>query len=804
MKLPTLPFLKKQQPSEYYLALLLEEKMLRAVVFEESNGIMNTIGEGKQPLPVPLDDTSFEELLDAADKAISKAESTLPEGVQSHKTIFGVKQDWTENLQISKDHLSTLKKLCDELDLQPIGFLVFAEAIAHLLQKEEGAPVSGILVEIGTKHIIATLLRAGRVAATQQIPIEDDIPKAVDKLLAQFTEVEILPSRIILLDIEKRPRLAQQLSNHSWSKQLPFLHVPQVTPLKEGFETLAVLFGTASQMGFAMSDMPSTRLKQAPKPMIEIQEKESAEPREEAEEEKLPQPEGTPEEVAEEEKTEQESEEPSPEMEDEDEIPEKSLKGDNFGFVKDQDVLESVPQNPKAFHPKNIPEDETEDEFADETFADIPEEVKEDEERSKLPGLGSSAVMLTSGMQKVLGNIKKLPLSSLLGSIKTIIPGRGNGLNLKLLAIPVFIILLILGGIWYFFGVKATATLLINPKNVEASQSVTFSSTDNTNLDSSIIGGTVVPIQEDGKVSTDATGKKDIGDKAKGTVTIYNNDDSSHTISAGSTITSANGLKFVTAKDVTVASASGDIFSGTKPGTQSVDVTAANIGTEYNLPSGTKFAVGSSTVIAAKNDNAFSGGTKKSVTVVAQADLDKLTQDLTQSLSDKANQDMQKNGGGKELLPVFLSTDISNKQFDQKIGDEASSVNLSATISFQALSYTKTDLTALGQKILEKNNNNDNVASNNLTTDIQDTTVSKDGKSVAAKLSVKAGLLPKVDTSQVAKRLAGKSFDQAAEILSDIPQLASVKATLSPNLFFLPHIFPRMASHIMVGVAANE
>src|SRR5579872_6983597 len=115
MKLPSLSFLKKASPKEYFLALLLQDEMLRAIVFEENNGVITTIGEGKSILPAPLDDTSFEELLNASDKAISTAESSLPSNVQSHKTIFGVKEDWTEDLQISKDHLATLKKLCDEL-----------------------------------------------------------------------------------------------------------------------------------------------------------------------------------------------------------------------------------------------------------------------------------------------------------------------------------------------------------------------------------------------------------------------------------------------------------------------------------------------------------------------------------------------------------------------------------------------------------------------------------------------------------------------------------------------------------------
>lgn len=813
MKLPALPFLKKEPPKEYFLALLLQEELLTAVVFEETNGVMHTIGEGRKLFPVPLDDTSFEEILDAADKAISQAESALPNGVQSHKTIFGVKEGWTENLQIKKEHLATLKQLCTELDLQPIGFLVFAEAIAHLLQKQEGAPVSGIFIEMGSTHMLATLLRAGRVIASQQASVSTDLPTAVDSLLAQFTDVEILPSRIIVLDTKNRPNLERQFLNHSWSKQLPFLHVPQITMLTEEFASLAILFGTATQMGFAMPNFPQTRIKTPAQPIQDFSGREEQEGIHEDGSSLADKAQTNTDETLGPEDEGETNKEATTENEDNEYAAEESnsqgASADNFGFVQESDVLETLPHSPKAFHPKHIPEGESEDEFADETFADIPEEVKEDEERSMLPGLGAQGVMITEGMKKVLASLKRLPVSKVTASAKKL-PGmiapEGQSLNLKLLAMPAVIILIIAGILWYFLGVKATATLILNPKTVEASQDVTFSTTDNTNLDSNIIGGTIMPVQEDGKVSTNATGQKAIGNKAKGTLTIYNIDSASHTLSSGTQVTSSNGLKFTLDNSVTVASGSSDP-TNPSAGTGSVNVTASDIGTDYNLPSGTKFTVSGqdSALIAAKNANAFSGGTKQTVTVVSQADLDKLVKDLTSSLSDKAKQDMQKSiGGDKAVLPDFVSTDLSNKQFDHIVGDQTSTVNLSATISFEALTYSQADVNKLAQQVIASKNTDGNINTDKLAVNIQNPTVSKDGKSVTATLAIKGGLLPKIDTTSIAERLTGKSFDQATNILSDIPQLASVKASLSPNLFFLPHTFPHIASHIMVGIASNE
>src|SRR5262249_39280392 len=117
-----------------------------------------------------------------------------------------------------------------------------------------------ILLEIGKRAINATLLRSGRIVESHQGDIQDnDVVQSVDKLLAFFEDVEILPSRILIADGVDNPHLAQKFIKHKWSKTLPFLHVPQVTQLPERFDIRAILHGTATQMGFEVIDVPSAK-----------------------------------------------------------------------------------------------------------------------------------------------------------------------------------------------------------------------------------------------------------------------------------------------------------------------------------------------------------------------------------------------------------------------------------------------------------------------------------------------------------------------------------------------------------------
>src|SRR3989344_9057573 len=256
MNLPFIKIFNKKIAPLYFLVLILRDEKVQAVIFQELEGTVRIIGQKEEHFVSSIDQVDSGEFLQTLDKAISQAESTLPENIQTQKTIFGVKESWTENDQIKKEYLVKLKKASEELGLTPIGFLVISQAISHLLTKEEGAPISAILTEVNKKSITVTLIRAGKSIETKSSEIHESIPFTVDTLLKHFNVPEILPSRIIIFN--GKEDLSQEFISHTWSKSLPFLHLPQITNLPEGFDAKAVLFGAATQMGFEVleKDIP--------------------------------------------------------------------------------------------------------------------------------------------------------------------------------------------------------------------------------------------------------------------------------------------------------------------------------------------------------------------------------------------------------------------------------------------------------------------------------------------------------------------------------------------------------------------
>jgi hypothetical protein len=747
MNLPFFKRFNKKILPLYYLVLVLRDEKAEAVIFEEIQGVAKIIGVREQSFSASIDQISQEEFLVALDKAISGAESSLPENIQTQKTIFGVKQSWTDNDQIKKEYLAKLKKASEELGLVPIGFLVISQAIAHLLQKEEGVPVSAILTEINKKSVTVTLLRSGKNVETKSAEIHESIPFTVDTLLKHFNIPEILPSRIILFD--GKEDFSQEFISHTWSKSLPFLHLPQITNLSRGFEAKAVLFGAATQMGFQIPENELTKKEDNPNEVTE----------------EIPSIENEPVETP---------------------MIEKNLGANNFGFAKDVDVAKMEFQEFQEEEPSSIDEMESKEEkvlpSSESGKTHIEPESSNRFKKIIFPVLN----FIFAAIRKV--DLKKFHFRMPSGKPNIILPA---------------VIILIAGlVVCYFTLLKATVTITVDPKISEQTKSIIFSTTDATDPAKNIIRGDFVSVSEDGSVSTPATGKKDVGTPAKGTVTIFNSLTQAKTLEAGTTLKSLNGLEFTLDSSVTInAVASHSADETVTPTNVSVNVTASQLGKESNLPSGTKFSVDSfdTSDLIAKNDNPFSGGTKSQITVVSKNDSSKLETDLVKQMETKAKDDLLKHlDNGKILLPAFVTETLNKESLSAKIGDQANQVTLTGTVDYQGISYNKTDLVAIGKTLLSNNiPSNQEIDYNNIRTSVLDIN-NKSTNEIDANLNIKGLLLPKIDQTNLVKNIKGKSFKESEDFINKLPQVSDVNIQLSPNLFFLPKNLPSREKNIKV------
>ncbi len=363
--------------------------------------------------------------------------------------------------------------------------------------------------------------------------------------------------------------------------------------------------------------------------------------------------------------------------------------------------------------------------------------------------------------------------------------------NLSIILI-ILITSLLIGGAGliaaYWFLPKAVVTLFVTPKPLEHEFELVAGS--------SLLPADSLEVTVSGDKSTPTTGSKLVGDKATGPVIIYNAT-GARFIKAGTILTSPSGLKFGLLEDVDVATGSADSAT-TKP----ANVTATQIGAEYNLSADTRFRVGildSSTV--AKNTIAISGGTSRQAKAVAKADIEKLRTELVDNLKSQAKEQLlQQVGTDQTIILESVTLQTVSEEFSRKVNEEADSISLKLTIRARGLAVSKSQL----QTLVDNQIKPKIPAGFSFDTDVSQTfSVIKTDKSTATfKVRVTALLLPQIDTAEVARSIAGKYPDKAKEYLQTLSSVGQIDFLITPKFPSSLATLPRLPQNITISVRA--
>ena len=744
-----LPFLKKTEPEKnFFLALLIKPHKVGAILFEEINSKLFILANNEVTLTKDTSELSSQELLESADKVITSVESSLPEGATLEKTIFSVPYDWIEEGKIKKEYLGKLKKVCEDLGLAPVGYLVSIEAIVAFLAQSEGVPVSAIFVEVAGKKVFLYLVRGGKILEVQAGAIEDKLLATVESLLKKVEGMDVLPSKIILLDYKESDGTQQEFLSHTWSKDIPFLHLPQVVVLEQGFENEATVNGVAAQMELEVLQDIKTIQTQSDNLSEEVLEEKS----------------------------------PA-----------------DFGFFKEKDVVEDVKK-----------EDATaEDEISDKENKSDREKVSEDsniepavsyfKEGEEDTPREPQEVTVSKNLQiPFLPQITLIAQKIKIPNLKTLpfISGGKVGKSKVLIAVAAsiaFIIAFIF--IYYNFIVGARVVVLADKKAIDETANVVFAE-NSTSGDAIKIA--IVEEKIKGEDTKNSTGTRETGDKAAGAVTIFNKGDTSKTFPKGTIVISSKDLEFETQSDTTVASTSA--FSTTLS-SSNVKVQATKIGREYNLPSNSNFTVKgfSASDYIAKNSDTISGGTKKEITVVSKKDLDGLLSSVISKLEKDAISKAKSSASSEEaILPKALSTSVTTKSYSKKENDESGSVSVTAEIKYSIGKYTKSDLDEVVKSLSEGEiPGSYSLVAGDSQIDITDLKIEKNN-TAAAKLHVKAIYTPNIESKTLAAQIKGKSLKRAETEIKGIAGVTDVSIVLTNSLPFMPKFLPQNLGRISI------
>ncbi len=356
-------------------------------------------------------------------------------------------------------------------------------------------------------------------------------------------------------------------------------------------------------------------------------------------------------------------------------------------------------------------------------------------------------------------------------------------LAFSLIGIAVF------GFLFYYFYPKANVDLVVKSTPIEENIEITIDTSINTiDKENEKIPGEILTIKDEVSQDFPATGKKDVGEKAKGNVTLSNGAGAVVDVSSGTILESSDGYMFVTTSSVSVPAATASVdASGNvqkSPGTADVSVEAQEAGDKYNIGS-TSFSVANNSNVSAVNSSGFSGGVSKQITIISTDDITTAKTKMEEDLKNRIKESLLSQSSEKKLTLLADSIDYAEAKFttDKEAGTEAD--NFSATLSIDAKTiaftednYKQNIIAALGDKIPADKEliltSEDEISQGGYTVDYSQGIMKIEG-------TIKTKLSPKINYDDLKNDLKGKSVVSAEKYLENMPQFSDAQVNINPS-----------------------
>lgn len=360
--------------------------------------------------------------------------------------------------------------------------------------------------------------------------------------------------------------------------------------------------------------------------------------------------------------------------------------------------------------------------------------------------------------------------------------------SFKFLSFFVALALLIAAAVLYFILPKAE--IVIVPKTQAIVQDLTLTADKSaTKVDEtqSKIPGQLIKLDKKASKDFAATGQRQLNDKARGTITIYNEYSSSPQSLVQSTrFVSDNGKTFRLTKSVTVPGANiveGKIIASSID----ADVVADQPGEEYNIAP-TNFKIpgfqGNPKYDAfyGQSKSAMSGGAVGLAKVVSQDDFDKAKVSLWQDLRSSIDQELRAQvPNSLKILDGAIKEDINSTESNAAVGGRADNFTLTIKGSGTVLLFDENDIYDLTAKKVDENLGNDKVLDEK-SRQIEYTNIAPDFNKglLVFKIKVTEKLVWKVDVNGLKNLIAGKNEDQIKQAFNGRQEIDKARILFWP------------------------
>jgi len=335
----------------------------------------------------------------------------------------------------------------------------------------------------------------------------------------------------------------------------------------------------------------------------------------------------------------------------------------------------------------------------------------------------------------------------------------------------------ILGVVVFITTGKAQVT--IKPTSQPLDISLTIFASDNVssvNLANMTVPGQLFNIQKTVSQDFTATGHVDVAQKARGTITVYNELSTDQPLIATTRFESADHHIFHTLTSIVVPAGK----------TKEVNVIADKAGSEYNVPAGSftipafkeQKATDKYQKVYGKSTAQITGGTSGQSTVVTDTDLSTAKQTLTVQLTTNIQDELKAQINGLKIIndsQITIGNPVSTSPADAKA--TTFKVNLSG--SLKTVGFKESDLNALIAQHVDSQKNMTTL-SDKLVLAYDNAKWDDTKNGISFTVHITGPSYAKVDQQKIIADLLGKNDAEMRAYLGAITGISSAHVSLSP------------------------
>ncbi|MDR3125708.1 MAG: hypothetical protein LBU20_01375 [Candidatus Nomurabacteria bacterium] len=339
--------------------------------------------------------------------------------------------------------------------------------------------------------------------------------------------------------------------------------------------------------------------------------------------------------------------------------------------------------------------------------------------------------------------------------------------------------------IWLVLSTSATITITAKTSDEKIDQAITIAKDNGaTNAAGFKVKAIVLdPVKKLTEIEFTATGKKEVGEKARGQVMITNSENLDPVSISAGTYVFINNSRYTLDAAVTVPKVTGTV-SAPIDGEVTASVTAEAMGAEYNTNSGVSATIAGYNAGDAKvASGGITGGSKENITVVQQSDIDKITDKLK---SDTENNNMKTDLQGRfdistRAVPESFEISFGAVTSSPVVGEKADKAKASIEITYSMFGLKNDDVNnLLMAAAVGKLNNSGLGVFDNGYNQVQVLSFQATPTGGTARLVTTAKIGPAIDDEKLKSETAGMKKNEVKQMIEKISGVEKVEVSYFP------------------------